>query len=265
MSGDRRQVISDWRTQIALGLYPDLEAIHKFGTNDAVGTSEETIWNMGGEYTWLTTGTEMEIVCTDDVNGQGQTIEIYGLDENWLEKTERYDLTGQTPVPIGQWTVILRAFQVSASPDPVGDVYIATTAATYVGGVPQELNLTQAKIDFTDAAQITEQAFVIVPAGNVGVLWDFEAQMKQATGTARTADCLIEVAQLARGATSDNPSWAPRKLADAVQVGTVSPVAKEDLTFPLVFPELTRIEARAVATAASSVRMDFTVTFVPIE
>jgi hypothetical protein len=257
--------MSDWRTQIALGLYPDLEAIHQVGTNAAVGTSEETIWSPGGDYTWLTTGTALEMVCTDNVNGQGQTIRIYGLDENWLEKTVDFDLTGQTPVAIGNWTVVLDAFQVSAEPDPVGDVWFATDAATYVAGVPQEATLVQGKIDYTSAPQTLENAFVIVPAGHVGVVWDFEAEMKQATGTARTADCLIEVAELAKGATVSSPSWAPRRRVDAIQTGTVAPVSHETLPFPLVFPELTRVEARAVATVESDVRMDFTVTFVPIE
>jgi len=260
---EHRRYLTDFRYQIALGLFPDMEVIHKYGDNPSISTTQETVWNVGGDLVWLDAATGMEMTCTDNVNGQGQLIEVYGLDENWTEKTASFALTGQTPVPIGNWTSIFRARQVSAAPDPVGNVYIATDAATYSGGVPQEANLIHALVRFTGDINSTESCFLQVPAGHIGILTYFSACMAQATGSARTADVSIDAAKLAQGATVSNPSWTPLSQIDRLQVGTNQPCYTTTYEYPLYFTELTRIEVRAAATAESEIRADFTIIFVP--
>jgi hypothetical protein len=244
-----------------MGMVTDITHFHKFGTNLAVGVTEETLWSPGGNYTWLDVGTALEMTCTDNVNGVGQTLLVEGLDENFAQQTTTVVLAGQTPVPLdGLWTVVHRVTQISAAPDPVGDVYIATQAATYVAGVPQELNLIQVKVDYTNASQQSENAFVVVPAGHVGLVYDFEAGLQQATGTPRFVEVALEIQELAAGSTT---TWAPRRRVDSVECSTNNPQHAEDLQFPLVFPQCTRIEMRGVASVESRVRGDFTVLFVP--
>jgi len=89
--------------------------IHKFGSNPNIKssglsvTSPETIWDGSNEYTFPSDdGEVMEVVSSN--NTDNQNIVIQGLDENFLDKTWTGTLAGQTPVNIGTWTRIFRAY-----------------------------------------------------------------------------------------------------------------------------------------------------------
>ncbi len=88
--------------QIALGNIANNEAVTIVAQNDAVGTSEETIWEEGGLYTFPSSASTMTISSSDanDTSaGTGlRTIDIEGLDTNYLEITETVTLNGQTGV-----------------------------------------------------------------------------------------------------------------------------------------------------------------------
>jgi hypothetical protein len=78
---------------LKLGLNPDMSIRHKFGSNIAVGTTEEDIWSVGGLYPWAITAETIRIKAggnaADTAAGLGaQSVEVSGLDENWNEVTE---------------------------------------------------------------------------------------------------------------------------------------------------------------------------------
>ena len=256
---DRRRYLSEWETQVQLDMISDIHHFHKFGENPIVGTSTETPWNFGGDYTFLDVGTALEMTCTDNVAGIGQTIRVFGLDEDFSWKTADVVTNGQTPVLLpGFWTVIHRAYQVSAAPNPVGDVYISTTAATYSGGVPQEAALVQAFLDYGNDLNQTENAFVVVPAGDKGLVYALHTFLEQSTGTARYCDVSLEVQEFVSAGV-----WAPRRRVDLLDISTSSPTAENIYRFPFIFPACTRIELRAKASANSIVYGEFDVIFVP--
>ena len=262
---DVRQVVSEWESQIALANPATIPHGTKFGHNPDVGTSEETVWPLGGDYNWLASGTELEIICTDNTNGQGQTMRVIGIGSDGAWKEAYPVLTGQTPVSIGEFLVVHRVYQVSASPDPVGDVYIATTAATYTGGVPDDNSLVHAFLDFSDAAQQTEQTFVMVPKDHVALVYSFKGLMNASQGTNRSAQVVLEVAEPARGYDRDAPTWAPRRRVSSVALNSGAQITDlYEPKVPHVFSEFTRIEARASASASSDLRAEIAMIWVPV-
>ncbi len=242
----------------------DVKFWHKFGQNPVVEATEEDIWTTGGTETLPTSGVTMWIACTDNTNGVGQVIRVDGLDESWTYKTEFVTLAGQTPVQIGDassWTRIHRAYQVSASPDPVGDVYIAEDDTDFSLGVPQTASNIHGFIDFTNASQQTLKCMLTVPAGHEALLYGFNAQIGTPSGAARTVNVFIEVQELARGATVGSPSWAPfRRIDEHSLISDAQSSAAEEYNFPLgPFPQLTNIHARATASASSIVVADMSI------
>lgn len=263
-SGPREWNLLDTHVQMALSAFPSVLVVNKFGYNAAVGTSEEDVWAAGGKETLPTSGVSMFFSCTDNSNGVGQSILITGLDENWEDKQTTVVLDGQTKTAIpGSWTRIFRAYQVSAEPDPVGDIYIYEDD-TVVAGVPQTASKIHAFVDFTDAAQITQKCMYTVPYGKEGVLRWIHTEMGAITsGSARSADVAIEVQTLALGATVENPSWTPWRRVIAHNLSNGANSDDTWLEYPTTYPELTNIHLRAKATATSEIHGEFTLLIVP--
>lgn len=87
--------------QLSRGLIYGHELIHKFGANDAVGTSFVPISD-GGVYQTPTTVTALEVVSSstnDTAAGSGaQALTLIGLDGNWDEVTEEVEMDGTDAV-----------------------------------------------------------------------------------------------------------------------------------------------------------------------
>ena len=66
----------------------NFSGVQKFGYNSSVGTSFETIWDGGGDYTFITSSGTATATSSDTDDNTG-TIQIFGLDSN-------YDLVEET-------------------------------------------------------------------------------------------------------------------------------------------------------------------------
>jgi len=251
-----------WRYRVAAGEISGVQVVRKFGANPAVSTTEEDLWNQGGEETLLTTAATMYASAGGAAT---QVLIVQGLGPDWKAQTGFVTLNGTAQAEIKDaaggaqtWLRIDRSYQVSAAPDPGSDVYIAESD-TLTTGVPDTETKIHAKIDFTNAAQQTEKALYTVPSGKVAYINNYEAYMGAATtGSARTAAVFIEIAELAQGATVGNPSWAPRRRIIEGTVSTGAPQLSHDATaFIDRLTELTNIHLRATATAASSLAGHF--------
>ncbi len=85
---------------IAKGNLTDHTFIRKFGHNDAVGTTQETLWGPGGLYPWPTSA-EILKVSSSDVDDDGspvgngaRTIQLFGLDSDYALQNETITLNG---------------------------------------------------------------------------------------------------------------------------------------------------------------------------
>lgn len=233
---------------------PGLKQVICFGDNPVVSTTEEDIWNVGGDETLLTAGATMYISCEDNTNGVGQTFSITGLDENWDQQTKTVVLTGQTQAAIpGSWTRIFDGFQISANPDPTDNCWIAESD-TLTSGVPDTATKIHGKIEYGDADHTIRKAMYTVPAGHKAMITTFGGDIRAASGgAARSAEVFIEAQFLALGATVASPSWAPfRRFFEGELHAPQAPFFLVNPPFPTgPFPQLTNIHIRAIATANS--------------
>ena len=271
-----RTITNDLTTLGASALWGNLSgtfAVRKFGEALGVGATEEDLWNgPASQETLLTTGQTMYLSCTDNTNGVGQRIRIEGLDENWRAQTGYGILTGQAQATIVKddgtaalWTRIHRGFQVSAAPDPIGDVYIAETD-TVTLGVPGDNTKIHGYIDYSNAAQQTEKAMYTVPRDHVAILLDITGGMEKSSGSNRSADIFLEVSELSFDATQDSPTRAPFRRIQELDLNSGGLTwAQEYFQIPFVLGPLTNIHLRCVASASSDLIGSFELIVVPEE
>ena len=91
-----------WQLAVSSGEIEGAKIVSKFGENPAVGTSEETIWDAGGVYDYLTTASQLDVTSTDaddtDGGNGARTVVLEGLDANYNEITETVTMDGLTIV-----------------------------------------------------------------------------------------------------------------------------------------------------------------------
>ncbi len=72
----------------------NFSGIQKFGYNASVGTSFETIWDGGGDYTFITSAGTATATSSDTGSDNTGTVEIQGLDSNYDIATETLTIGG---------------------------------------------------------------------------------------------------------------------------------------------------------------------------
>ena len=117
-------------------------AEHVFGYNADVGdTAEETIWDQGGLYSYLTAASTVSLSSSsanDASAGTGaRTVRLYGVDSAGNFATEDFTLNGQTLVNgTTSWWRLNRLEVLTAGSGAInaGDIYAGT--GTVTSGVP---------------------------------------------------------------------------------------------------------------------------------
>lgn len=132
---------SDFDLEVSKGLVQGHRALNKFGHNEAVGTSFEDIWSLGGTYAFPASASTMTVssASTADTSaGTGaRTVDVQGLDANYLEVSETITLLGQTAVTsTNSYLRVNRMIVRTAGSGGVnaGIIYIGT--GTVTTGVP---------------------------------------------------------------------------------------------------------------------------------
>lgn len=142
-----------WESSVSLGEIEGFEYNIKFCNNPDVGSTDEVIWDVGGNYVFLNVGERLEVVSDDnDDNGYTNStgawdIILFGLDDDYKEINEYLILNGTTSVITQQeFLRINRAFVIhSGTPAPVldsneGFITITSVNTTTVQAGIQEYN-----------------------------------------------------------------------------------------------------------------------------
>jgi len=181
-SGNDAYAPIPFEDRVTLGQFPRYSANNKFGYNNAVGTSQEEIWNVGGIESYLSSAETMDIVSTStnddgDPAGTGaQQLIIYGLDNNWLPVQETVTLNGQTDVTTTQAFIRVLRMVVIAAGATGSNVGVITATASTAATVHSQINATDnqtLKINFS------------IPANRYGIITHSEI------GCAKSDDCEI--------------------------------------------------------------------------
>jgi hypothetical protein len=108
----------------------NFQGIQKFGYNSSVGTSFETIWDGGGDYTFITSAGTATATSSNTSSDNTGTVKIFGLDSN-------YDLAEET-LTIGgsagsiSFIRVFRALMITANTGNanVGTITITVSSTT---------------------------------------------------------------------------------------------------------------------------------------
>lgn len=144
----------NWELVVAQGNYPGVTGTNKFGSNPAVGTSEEDLWDGGGLYPgFLMAADTVRIAAggnaADDAAGLGaRSIRVFGIDNNFKLAQEDIVTAGASASSstTTQFWRVYRAFVLTSgaygAPN-TGDIVIETTGGTTVAQITATLSQTE--------------------------------------------------------------------------------------------------------------------------
>ena len=181
------------------------KTVFKFGFNPDINSAEETVWDVGGIYTYPSSAVAMTVTtdAATPANDNGVKVIVFGLDEDYNEVNQEVTLAGAGTATTTQ--TFLRVFRayVSGSQAPTGNLNITNGATTYARITIGENQTLMALwtvpagytgfIDHVNIATGTTNANQYITAQLVqrtqgGV---FRVMMKQTLGSGGVADFLI--------------------------------------------------------------------------
>ena len=223
---------------IARGKIPNASHINKFGYNDSVGTSFEHITDLGTNVLPSTAGTVTLVsASTDDTSaGTGaRTVEVQGLDENYLPLTETFTMNGTTNV-VGS-SSFLRVFRMRVLTAGTGEINAGNITASIGGSNVARI--------LADKGQ-TLMAVYTVPAGKSGYLTKFQGSLSKN----QEAVFKIRAKEFGNGFNVKG------------QFGTFSNTITYDYPIPLQFKEKTDIQILGKAGATSEMGAVFDIVLI---
>jgi len=151
---------SQFFLDIARGLIPGFSTDSILSFNPDVDiASEETIWEQGGLYTYLTADTEL-FFSSSDASDTNIGLKIEGMTDDFLVKNTLFTFTaGQSQQSIGVFFRIFKITVISGN-SPVGDVYIAE-ADTLTLGVPDTASKIKTKM--LQGTNISQLGAITIP------------------------------------------------------------------------------------------------------
>lgn len=134
----------DFRLRVARGTIPGVSAVHIYGRNPSVDTTERVLWSAGAAaYTWLSAASTVRVKAggnaADTLAGAGaRKVLVRGLNSSWTETTEELSLAGasaSSPTSTSFFRVLeayVSEAGTYATPVNTGDILIETTGGTEV-------------------------------------------------------------------------------------------------------------------------------------
>jgi len=229
-----------WTINISAGLVDGYSYVEKFGMNIDVDGNKETIWDVGGIYTYIGTAETVAITSTsgnDSAAGTGaRTVEVQGLNSSYAVVTETLTVGGAASTT--EFLRVFRAVVITAGSSGVNEGTVSITSSD------TSTVLAQIGIDGTGANAAgrgqTFMALYTVPSGKTAYL----TQWTVGSGKQNT-DAVAFL--LSRDATVTDAAFNSKDII-TVSATTYS----KNYTVPLQFTEKTDIEVRAYSTTNNS-------------
>lgn len=204
--------------RIAVGDYPRISGQDKFGFNNDLGTSEETVWDTGGIYSYPDIAVTMTLSsddATDDEGGTGAiTVEVDACAAGYLPILETFTLNGQSGVTVTPDVLRVNRLKVKSAGSGginAGNIYLGTGAIS--SGAPANIF---AQISVGQGQ--TLMALYTVPVSNSVYLFQPIVTSSRVAAASVDARLIVrpfgEVFQVKRRfivSTSGGPSPAPRR------------------------------------------------------
>jgi len=223
----KSRYLEDEGIHLARGAIFDVSHINKFGYNSAVGTSYETITDLGTN-NLPTSAAVVSMVSASSADDEGSTgaekVEIQGLDANYNLQTEEVTMNGTSAVTTTG--TFLRVFRMRVTQAGTGEVNAGNITAS-IGGSDVALIL-------ADQGQ-TLMAVYTVPKGKRAYLIKFQGSLSK-----------NQEANFQLRAKVNGGAWNVKGLW-----GTFAESVNYEYPVPLEFDEETDIQIRGKAGATS--------------
>ena len=206
----------------------NFSGIQKFGYNGSVGTSFETIWDGGGDYTFISSAGTATATSSDTDDNTG-TVEIQGLDSNYDLATETLTIGGSASS-----TSFIRVFRAKMVNANTGDANVGTITIT---------------VSSTTVAQI-EPTYGQTLMSVYTVPRKYQAYLVQ-MDIGSSKDLENEIILRIKGIDNGN-SWNTRSF-----LTTRGGFVEKNFAVPEIIGPKTDIEMRAKSSATSSVSSGF--------
>jgi len=225
--------------QVSRNQIPYHKRIFKFGFNPDINGTEETVWDVGGIYTYPSSALAMTATTTagTPADDNGVLVTIEGLDADYNEVSEEVTLAGAgTATTTQTFLRVYRAF-VSGSQEPTGTINITNGGTTY------------ARI--TVGENQTLMALWTVPAGYTAYI----NHINIASGTANVNQYITA-------------SFISREINKVFRVQLKQTIGRNGVAdsvieYPLPFEEKTDLEIRAVSSGTNNlVSADFEILYI---
>lgn len=164
---------TEFLLEVSKGNVPKHSMVTVVGATPSLGSAgTETIWDVGGSYTYLTADTTLYI-SSSSASDTSVTVLVTGKDDNYNAVTQTVITNGQTQVALGTQMFRVEICTVIGGTSPIGDLYIAESD-TLTGGVPNTASKIKSKIPLSGvdvgtgfaSDHITHNGFATVPAGH---------------------------------------------------------------------------------------------------
>lgn len=212
---------------VSSGQIASTSHINKFGYNTAVGTSYETITDLGTN-NLPTSAAVVSVVSASSADDEGSTgaekVEIQGLDANYGLQTEEVTMNGTSAVTTTG--TFLRVFRMRVTQSGSGEINAGNITASIGGSDVARISADQGQ---------TLMAVYTIPRGKKGYLLKFQGSLSK-----------NQEANFQLRTKNNGGSWNVKALW-----GTFSQSVNYDYPIPLEFSEETDIQIRGKAGATS--------------
>ena len=230
--------------QVSRGKVKGAFKVTKFGANDNVGTSMETVWDAGGLYPWdeFDSATTVNIISTstEDDEDQGGGVEGTGAHRITIEGLDNdYNLVSETLITNGtsqrasttEFKRVYRAYVIKSGTDDTNAGTISIRVGTTTVG--------QIRVTGGEGLGQTFMSTYTVPAGYTGYIYHWNISTAKAYNL--SADSDVYLVQRNGG----EQSWRAQDI-----VHTNANSIERTYTFPLKINEKTDIEVRGLSSTS---------------
>lgn len=172
----------DYALEISKGNLEGVSHVNKFGRNTDIDTTQEDIWDGGGDYTFSTSADITDIVSSNA--GDTMSIEVQGLDSGWNLVVQNVTLTGTTSATLG--TALIRVFRARnlTSTAALGDIQIG------VGSTTSSFSAANLRAQISLGYEQTRMAIYTIPNGKTGYMTSHWGNINK-SNTSGALDCTM--------------------------------------------------------------------------
>lgn len=129
-SVSRMGTTEDFNLQVSRGHIPFHTALFKYGYNPIIVNANETIWDVGGLYSYPSGAVAMDVISASAGTDEDVKVTVIGLDADYNEVTQEVTLDDSGEAVTSELIRVYRAY-VSGSTAPAGNINISNSGTTY--------------------------------------------------------------------------------------------------------------------------------------